>query len=335
MAMVEDGDDVDKLKEITSYCECMEDLALAARSASTPMAVRRRRARKLGQLNPGENDATKEGLTPSQEARYKRLVSQGQYRNSVGKIILSRTQYALKQNKRASRIRGFRREVHPDGTILNIPVGRKVYLPNITFRLVRNHTPHGQPYNPYEATFRVPNSVTKTDIRSYLAAVYDVKTTYIRTDNYFSPEFRARPGDKNTRSYRTYKRAVVGLVDPFYYPHRLEDMEPKKRQEREEWIEANFNIERGREMHKMELLRMSKGQGRTNWKFNSPMITKRSQILRLVAERRAKREDLVAGYAQQMKEMRNKGKMITVKNLMHPIPSPPEFLHSPQKEAAL
>ncbi|KAJ2966781.1 hypothetical protein NUW54_g13706 [Trametes sanguinea] len=48
--------------------------------------------------------------------------------------------------------------------------------------MVRNHTPPGQPYNPYEATFRVPQSVTKTDIRSYLLAVYGVQTTYIRTD---------------------------------------------------------------------------------------------------------------------------------------------------------
>ena len=53
-------------------------------------------------------------------------------------------------------------------------VGQKIFLPNIIFKLVRNHTPAGQPYNPYEATFRVPPSVTKTDVRAYLLAVYGV-----------------------------------------------------------------------------------------------------------------------------------------------------------------
>ncbi|EDR14659.1 uncharacterized protein LACBIDRAFT_163947, partial [Laccaria bicolor S238N-H82] len=95
-------------------------------------------------------------------------------------------------------------------------LGKRVYLPNIIFKLVRNNTPPGMPYNPYEATFRIPHSVTKTDIRSYLAAVYGVKTTYVRTDNYISPVYRRLGYER--KPFKTYKRAVVGLVDPFYYP---------------------------------------------------------------------------------------------------------------------
>ena len=99
-------------------------------------------------------------------------------------------------------------------------VGEKVYLPNIIFRLVPNFTSPGKPYNPYEGTFRIPQSVTKTYVRAYLAAMYGVQTTYIRTDNYFAPVRRAWNGAwvRAGRSYRTYKRAVVGLVEPFYYP---------------------------------------------------------------------------------------------------------------------
>ncbi|KAJ6610239.1 hypothetical protein B0H10DRAFT_1681160, partial [Mycena sp. CBHHK59/15] len=99
--------------------------------------------------------------------------------------------------------------------------GQKIYLPNFVIRLVRNYTPLGQPYNPWQATFRIPKSITKTDMRSYLSAVYGVQTTYIRTDNYRA-EISRRPIGRSTPDKRpgiaSYKRAVVGLVEPFYYP---------------------------------------------------------------------------------------------------------------------
>ena len=40
-------------------------------------------------------------------------------------------------------------------------VGKKVYLLNIIFCLVPNFTLLGKPYNPYEATFRIPQSSPK------------------------------------------------------------------------------------------------------------------------------------------------------------------------------
>jgi large subunit ribosomal protein L23 len=91
------------------------------------------------------------------------------------------------QGLRRSRLRGTREVVMPSGAKETQVVGEKVYLPNIIFRLVPNFTPPGKAYNPYEATFRIPQSVTKTDVRAYLAAMYGVQMTYIRTDNYSAP----------------------------------------------------------------------------------------------------------------------------------------------------
>jgi hypothetical protein len=123
-------------------------------------------------------------------------------------------------------------------------VGRKVYLPNIIFRLMPNHTPKGEPYNPYEATFRIPQSVTKTDVRSYLRAMYGLQITYIRTDNYFSPIVR-RPHQPKGRhvSRRTFKRAVVGLVSPFVFPEMMEDMALTERESRQKYLNETFYLD--------------------------------------------------------------------------------------------
>jgi len=195
------------------------------------------------------------------------------------------------------------KSVNKDGQKEAQVVGQPVYLPNIVFRLVRNFTPPGEPYNPYEATFRIPHSVTKTDIRSYLLAVYGVKATYIRTDNYLAP---IPNRGQSTQTYKSYKRAVVGLVDPFYYPHRLEDMPQEQRAEREEWVEKNFQIQENRQLRKLELLRITQGTV-----LKAPFATKRSHVLRLIAERRQKREDTVAQIAGEWKDMRKKGEEIT------------------------
>ena len=289
-------------------------LAKVARTASTPRAVKLRRRKQLGAVPKSGTDSTPEGLTPTEQARYTRL-------HAIGVIKRTSEQWVQDINTRRSRIRGFRKTVR-EGVTKTEVVGRKVYLPNIVFRLVRNHTLPGQPYNPYEATFRIPQSVTKTDIRSLLLAVYGVKTTYIRTDNYISPLYRTNSGLER-RSYKTYKRAVVGLVDPFYYPHRMEDMPEKERQERAEWIETHFSIQSTRNLHKEELLRMTKGQGKASWKLNAPFATKRSHILRVVAERREKRERLVADLVDGMKTLRERDEKIDYKKLKGFLPAVP------------
>ncbi|XP_006461989.1 hypothetical protein AGABI2DRAFT_193335, partial [Agaricus bisporus var. bisporus H97] len=272
------------------------DGALSARTASTPLAVRLRRDKKFGPTQPGADDATADGLTPTDNARYRRHLALDLIPKKGG-VPLSPAEWISLRNSRRSRLRGVR-----GGPEELRVVGQPVYLPNVIFRLVRNHTPPGEPYNPYEATFRIPHSVTKTDIRSYLLAVYGVKTTYIRTDNYFAPvpnRGRAR------QTYKSYKRAVVGLVDPFYYPHRLEDMPLEKREEREKWLESKLRLQENKQLRKEQLLRVSKGTV-----LKAPNVTKRSHILKLVAERRQKREELVSQIAGEWKDMREQGEKI-------------------------
>jgi large subunit ribosomal protein L23 len=170
-----------------------------------------------------------------------------------------------------------------------------------------------------------------------LQAIYGVKVTYIRTDNYISPWYRTVNGFER-RSYKTYKRAVVGLVDPFYYPHRLEDMPADKRKAREEWIEKHFSIQHTRNLQKEELLRMTKGQGRMSWKFNAPYATKKSHIIRLVAERRAKREERVNEFVGGMRELREEGETIDyakVKAKVLKTPIPPPDIPSPPTSASV
>jgi large subunit ribosomal protein L23 len=298
----------------------LPELAKVARTSSTPLAVRLRRRKQFGAVPEGTSDATKTGLTPSEKARYARLKATGDIQKdpATGKD-LSEREWLAHINARRSRVRGFTRKFRRSSGVAETEVvGRRIYLPNIILRLVRNHTPPSQPYNPYEATFRIPQSVTKTDLRALLLAMYGVKTTYIRTDNYLSPRYRTMEGWKQ-RPYKTYKRAVVGLVDPFYYPHRLEDMPEDKRKEREAWIEKNFMIQHNRVLRKVELLRLTKGDRKATYKLNAPYATKRSHILRLVNERRDKRENLVVDFAQEIRSIRQeKGKVEyeKVKNLV-------------------
>ncbi|KDR80534.1 hypothetical protein GALMADRAFT_240837 [Galerina marginata CBS 339.88] len=282
----------------------LPELAKVARTVSTPLAVRLRRRKQFGAVPEGSSDATIDGLTPTEQARYTRLKAQGALEDEFGGNPTP-AQWLEKVNERRSRVRGLRQTIR-EGVENTKVLGQKVYLPNIVLKLVRNQTPPGQPYNPYEATFRIPQSVTKTDIRSLLLAVYGVQTTYIRTDNYISPWYRTQTG-YTRRPYKTYKRAVVGLVDPFYYPLRLEDMSPEDRKVREEWIEKHFSIQHTRNLQKEELLRMTKGQGRYSWKFKAPFATKRSHILRLVAERKALRESVVSSFAQGIQSVRKEG----------------------------
>ncbi|KAG9309503.1 hypothetical protein JVU11DRAFT_10475, partial [Chiua virens] len=156
--------------------------------------------------------------------------------------------------------------------------------PTPIFRMVRNHTPRGKAYNPYEATFRIPPSVTKTDVRSYLWTAYGVKTTYIRTANYISPLRRTQMGLRPVGSHRTYKRAVVGLVDPFYYPQDMEDMDKLERKKREKWLEERFALKLVTRMRRHELIRMSQSGSKT-WRLTGHV--RRDKILQSIAKRRA------------------------------------------------
>ncbi|KIY53007.1 hypothetical protein FISHEDRAFT_34153 [Fistulina hepatica ATCC 64428] len=275
--------------------------ALAARTASTPLAVRERRDKKFGKLEPGTSDDI-HGLTPSEYATFERRLATGKIPPGVTPL-----KWIHRVNARRARIRGFKIMRTGENQSDIIPVGRPVYLPNIVFRLVRNHTPEGQPYNPYEATFRVPRSVTKVDIRSYLLAMYGVQTTYIRTDNYIGDLRRAQVGKE--RKHPAYKRAVVGLAEPFYYPKRLEDMSQESRKEREDWIESIFMIKEAKARE--YLVRMAMLQRRDDVDFRKS-VEGRTQILKHIARRKEARQALVMKQAEEWSKQRAKGVTITI-----------------------
>lgn len=227
---------------------------------------------------------------------------------------MNQEEWLNRLNEKRQRIRGIHIQTTEEGRKNVQAVGQKIYLPNIIFKLVRNFTPKGEPYNPFQATFRVPQSVTKTDIRSYLYSVYGVEVTYIRTDNYLSPLLRAKNGSFSRRiAHKTYKRAVVGLVEPFYYPMAIEDMTEQEREKRENFYEESFQIKSQKAFRREMLLQMTRGSRAGNarnglrWKWRNASVVSRKQILRSIGERRARRELALSATSRLMAENRDRG----------------------------
>ncbi|KAF7356644.1 hypothetical protein MVEN_00998900 [Mycena venus] len=272
--------------------------ASLAQARSRPLAVRLRRAQRYAQQI---------GLPPSTDKKPTRRLELDEF--------LRRDEERPK-NIRIPRIRGMTVAYHKGKPYTVKVEGQKVYLPNITFRLMRNYTPPGQPYNPWQATFRIPKNLTKTDIRSYLSAVYGVQTTYIRTDNY-SAELGRRPTADSTPSIASYKRAIVGLVEPFYYPLRLEDMEPERRERREAEIEEKLQVKMLQEVQIVDMQNQKAVQLMPkNW-ASSTYWTKevnptRAKILKRAAEKRMRRETLVSQQVDKWRQQRAAGETITV-----------------------
>lgn len=288
----------------------LPDLAATARTASTPRAVRQRRLRKRPELANADSDATRTGLTPTELARYTRQRAMGQAVD-VNNNPQSQSQWLKDLNVRRTRIRGTQKL----GDNSTRVVGQKIYLPNVIFRMVRNFTPPGKPYNPYEATFRVSQSITKTDIRSYLASVYGVNTTYIRTDNYLSPWKRTVAAGSGgwERSRKVYKRAVVGLVDPFYYPQAMEDMTRAEREDRQRWLNEQFFIQSLKDMRTWELLRVTKKSSKNwHWRNRDGFGAQRGKIIERVAEQRAKREQFISDTKNRISQLRQNGEAVVV-----------------------
>lgn len=277
----------------------LDTAAAVARTASTPRAVRLRRPN----IASGESDALPSGLTPTEFTRYQRALAKGELLRPDG-TEPTESEWLAKLNSRRSRLRGTREVVTPSGATETQVVGEKVYLPNIIFRLVPNFTPPGKPYNPYEATFRIPQSVTKTDVRAYLAAVYGVQTTYIRTDNYVAPLRRSwNRALVSGKSYSTYKRAVVGLVEPFYYPKMLEDMSKEERKAREEFVEQEYHADYMKDMAKYSLLRHTKKNSHA-WNWRGDLTTRRGTIVKKIAKQRALREEFIQVTKERIQDAR-------------------------------
>ncbi|KZT21161.1 hypothetical protein NEOLEDRAFT_1158303 [Neolentinus lepideus HHB14362 ss-1] len=286
--------------------------AKAARTASTPRAVRIRRSRKrTPSVAPGFSDALPSGATPTEHDRYTRLRALGEMVTRDGSHEYTEEEWLDKMGNHRTRIRGIVEETQGKEQGKKKIVGQRVYLPNVVFRMVRNHTPPGQAYNPYEATFRVSQSVTKTDIRSYLWSVYGVKTTYIRTDNYLSPLYRdPRTTTFVTKSYKTYKRAVVGLVDPFYYPRAVEDMNQRDRETRQKWLEDKFAMEKIKDYQHFLQLRMTrKNSSHATWRW-SGVGPNRAAIIRKIGLARAEREAQIENNKKLIMDARASGKSV-------------------------
>lgn len=102
--------------------------------------------------------------------------------------------------------------------------GALTFLPNDIVRLVRNTTRRTGQYDPFKATFRVPLHMHKHSVRSYLLAIYGLRTTWCRSMIYRAPIVRTRLGQKRVgSSRRTFKKVEVGLLEPFVYPEITEN----------------------------------------------------------------------------------------------------------------
>ncbi|KZS94403.1 hypothetical protein SISNIDRAFT_465323 [Sistotremastrum niveocremeum HHB9708] len=272
----------------------LHPVAQAAREASAPMAVKQRREDREKSAFPTLGNAPPRASASPRERKVRkelreRLLGPHAANRSAGEVDEETA-------RRRSRIRGTR-TTKVDGETQTAVVGQRIYLPNIIFRLIRNKTLPGQPYNPYEATFRIPNSVTKNDVRSYLLAMYGVETTYIRTDNYFSPLYRNYDRTQKTRRQYTYKRAVVGLVEPFYYPENVNEMSAEDRKTYQREIDQNFAPSQIKDRTKQNIIERTKGRSAGAHYRSGPSL-QRGNIIAKIMEKRKEREQRVAEAAR-------------------------------------
>lgn len=126
----------------------------------------------------------------------------------------------------------------------------KIFLPSVFMRLVRNTGEYRD--DPYTATFRTDLRLTKPDISNYLKNIYGLGITSLRTINYISKLKRNPIGGGYSRSGGTknYKKVIVGLKEPFWYP------EERSR----DWCNEHFERDRMEEMRDRKMLKIGDGQ---------------------------------------------------------------------------
>ncbi|KAG2103688.1 hypothetical protein BD769DRAFT_1654799 [Suillus cothurnatus] len=260
-------------------------LAAVARDASTPMAVRERRERKRDHLKP----PTDSDLTPSEYSGYRRALAKGELMDQRGRDM-TEAQWLDALNERRTRLRGLKVTDNNGEKELEV-VGQRIYLPNIIFRMVRNHTPLARPITPTKPLSEFQCLSRKPTYAHIYLPCMALKTTYIRTANYFSPLYRRYNGAKATRSYRTYKRAVVGLVDP-------------DRKKRMEWLNEKFALDALKRWRRHELVRTSLS-GSKNWRFTGHL--RRDKILKAVARSRSRMLREVEDVKEELADKRAQG----------------------------
>lgn len=162
----------------------------------------------------------------------------------------------------SSRITGRREQVGPrkalsfvlqtdEGVVPHATSGEvKIFLPSVFVRLVRNQGAHAG--DPYTATFRTDLRLTKPDISNYLRNVYGLAITSLRTINYSSPLSRNPIGGGYGRGggTKSYKKVLVTLTEPFWYP-------PERSRE---WCNEHFQREQMEEMRDRKMLKIGDGQ---------------------------------------------------------------------------
>ncbi|CDZ97173.1 Predicted mitochondrial ribosomal protein L23 [Phaffia rhodozyma] len=278
--------------------------------STIPLKVRYRTARKIDRLQPGEdlpvlNDPQ---LKQWWEDRMKGKLPT----NPTTPEQVRESQLAWRQAKvvKRQRIRGqVKVKDKKTGDWTNKVVGQRIYLPNIVFRLIPNHTPFirpkgrktapiaMEPYNPYIATFRVPKAITKQDIASYLKAVYNLDTTFVRTAVSNSPRVRSRTGRwLSGQSRYNYKRAVVGLTKPFHYPNDPDNMTPTAKADFDKDLNERFykNL-----IDENEARFRLRGMHNKQWGGGNPKSL--PKLFGRIAERRTARENLLREEVAQAK----------------------------------
>lgn len=126
----------------------------------------------------------------------------------------------------------------------------KIYLPSVFMRLVRNAGPHKK--DPYTATFRTDLRLSKPDISNYLRNIYGLTITSLRTINYIS-KMKRNPiggGYSRTGGTKNYKKVIVTMTEPFWYP------EERNRA----WLNEHFERDRMEEMRDRKMLKIGDGQ---------------------------------------------------------------------------
>jgi large subunit ribosomal protein L23 len=106
-------------------------------------------------------------------------------------------------------------------------IGEMIFLPNVVVRLVRNNTQRSGQYDAFKATFRVPLSMHKHSLRSYLLAIYGLRTTWCRSSIYRAANNRNRVTRQKVvgSARRTFKKVEVGLLEPFRFPEITEQFQ--------------------------------------------------------------------------------------------------------------
>lgn len=93
--------------------------------------------------------------------------------------------------------------------------GKKLYFPNQIVKLVRS----AKPLLSNQATFRIPLSMNKLDLKHYLARIY--KIPVLKVNTIIPPPRIARNPFTGVKEKRPeFKKAIVTMASSFQYPAR-------------------------------------------------------------------------------------------------------------------